>query len=115
MFRLIAISLTSTFILLGLFGAGGEPPTTGTYAVTGLPADLRTPSIHPQLPVLYVSAPAVPLHEAPAPDAGIIDELPAGARVQLIDARLDGFARVRDDIGRLGYLSAEALSMLSPG
>ena len=115
MFRLIALVLTSTFLLLGLFGAGGEPLQMQRAGVAGLPLDLRIPPVRGVAPVRYVAAPDLPLHAAPAGDAGVIDRLPFGARVQLIDARADGFAQVRDGGGRLGYLLADALSARVPG
>lgn len=120
MFRLIAIALTSTFLLLALFGTSSEQaPASHPMRAMGVMGALgpepwaevaETARRH------YVSRHHQPLKAAPDPGASVLRILPYGAVVELIDAGHGSFAQVRDPtVDRVGFIHADSLSDVFPG
>lgn len=119
MFRLIALALTTTFLLLALFGTSSEQvPAHAQTRAMGMMGVLATEaaaggeaSPRPQ----YVSRHHQPLKMAPDPHATVLRILPYGASVELIDAGHGNFAQVRDETGAVGFVQADSLSDRFPG
>lgn len=122
MFRLIATVLTSTFLLLALFGTSSEQAPAGhpMRAMGVMGWDAGTEAETPEGPRRqYVSRHHQPLKTAPDPGAGILRILPYGAVVEVIeviDAADGAFAQVRDpEWDETGFIRADSLSDILPG
>lgn len=120
MFRLIAIVLTSTFLLLALFGTSSErAPANHPMLAMGVMGALGTDAFEDAAEAprrQYVSRPHQALKEAPDPAAGVLRILPYGAVVELIDAETGSFAQVRDPVmDEVGFIRADSLSDSFPG
>lgn len=120
MFRLIALALTSTFLLLAFFGTSSEQAPAGhPMRVMGVMGTLG-PKAEGAEPVVpgnrYVSRHHQPLKAAPDPAAHVLHILPYGARVELIGAGEGSFVLVRDPaVGEAGFIPADSLSDRFPG
>lgn len=120
MFRLIAIALTSTFLLLALFGTSDQQTAAPRMNAMTMMGSLGTEFGGRQddagTPLRqYVGRRHQPLRVAPEPDAGVLRILPYGARVELLDAGAGSFVQVRDHTGAVGFLPADCLSDSRPG
>lgn len=120
MFRLIAIALTSTFLLLALFGTSGEQVPTHRISAMGvmggLGAGVAARQAHAQdMHRQYVSRHHQPLKTSPEPGASVLRILPYGTAVELIDAGHGKFTRIRDLTGAVGFILADSLSDELPG
>lgn len=117
MFRLIAIALTSTFLLLALFGTSGEQTRAQHPArVMGIMGTLVTvPPEAPDVHRHYVSRHHQPMKTAPDPGAGVLRILPFGTVVEVIDAGHGNFTQIRDPSGEIGFVHAASLSDSFPG
>jgi hypothetical protein len=117
MFRLIAIALTSTFLLLALFGTSSEPvsstPPTRAMGVIGVvrAEAMDSGALRPQ----YVVRHHQPMKSAPEPGASVLRILPYGATVDLIDASRGEFVQIREGSGEVGFVNANSLSDRFPG
>lgn len=119
MFRLIAIALTSTFLLLALLGTSSEQaPANHSIRAMGLVGALGTKSrdhLDQAARMQYVSHPRQPLKAAPDPAARVLRILPYGAEVELIDAGQGSFAQVHYPLmGEVGFILADSLSDAHP-
>ena len=106
MFRLIAAALVLAYAVLALTGSAPSPadPQAGIMAMQTAPArDLRVGSS-------YVVAAPVRLRQQPGHDQEPLARLGPGAAVIVLSGAPSGFAEVRDDAGRTGYIPAAALS-----
>lgn len=106
MFRLIAAALVLAYAVLALTGStsSSADPQTGIMAMQRAPArDLRVGSS-------YVVAAPVRLRQQPGHDQEPLARLGPGAAVIVLSGAPSGFAQVRDDAGRTGYIPAAALS-----
>jgi len=120
MFRLIAIALTSTFLLLALFGTSSEQaPASHSIRAMGVmgswgPEPDGAAAEDPRRQ--YVSRHHQPLKAAPDASAGILRILPYGAVVEVIEAGEGSFARVRDPVvDEIGFIRVDSLSDRFPG
>ena len=119
MFRLIAFALTSTFLLLALFGTSSEQAPAshparamGVMGALGEPWDDMAEAPRRQ----YVSRHHQPLKAAPDPGAGVLRILPYGAVVERIEAGPGSFVQVRDPVvDAVGFIRADSLSDAFPG
>lgn len=120
MFRLIAIVLTSTFLLLALFGTSSEQaPANHQVRAMGMMGALASgggDEGNEEPRRQYVSRHHQPLKTAPEPGAGVLRILPYGAVVELIHADGGSFAQVRDPlVNEVGFIPADSLSDDFPG
>ena len=118
MFRLIAIVLTSTFLLLALFGTSSEQvPASHQVRAMGMMGALASGAEEIEEPRRqYVSRHHQPLKTAPEPGAGVLRILPYGAVIEVIHADDGGFAQVRDPLmNEVGFIPADSLSDDFPG
>ena len=112
MFRLIALALTSTFLLLAFFGTSSEQAPAshsiramGVMGTLGEPWDDKAETPRRQ----YVSRHHQPLKAAPHSAAGVLRILPYGAMVELIHADGGSFAQVRDPlVNEVGFIPADS-------
>ena len=120
MFRLIALALISTFLLLALFGTSGDQVTPHRMSAMGLMGGLG--------PVVagreahaeegrshYVSRHHQALKSSPESGASVLRILPYGATVELIEVGHGDFTRVRDSAGAIGFIRSDSLSDRFPG
>ena len=119
MFRLIAFALTSTFLLLALFGTSSEQAPAshsiramGVMGTLGEPWDDKAETPRRQ----YVSRHHQPLKAAPHSAAGVLRILPYGAVVERIEAGPGSFVQVSDPaVDAVGFIHADSISDAFPG
>ena len=121
MFRLIALVLTSTFLLLALFGTSGEQVPaahriSAMGVMGGLGGGLAGRQAHAEeARSQYVSRHHQPLKSSPEHGASVLRILPYGSVVELLDADHGNFAQVRDSTGIVGFVLVDSLSDRFPG
>lgn len=106
MFRLIAAALVSAYAILALIGPeqGSASNRAGMLGGWAIPeADLQIGNNY------RLSAP-VRLKVDPTPSADATARLDAGAAVVVLANTATGYARVRDDQGRIGFVPARVLT-----
>ncbi|MEM9522712.1 MAG: SH3 domain-containing protein [Pseudomonadota bacterium] len=98
-------------------------PEESRNQATAIPA--IAPSVRPEAPVprvvrrtepdiWFVTGDRVNVREGPSTDDPVIGQLSRGATAELLEFRVDGWARIRlGDIGE-GFISGEFLSLTSP-
>lgn len=106
MFRLIAAALVSAYALLAL--TGSEQHTVTQQA--GMMAITRRPAPTLQVGSNYLVTAPVGLRNEAHDNAAALAHLTAGAPVLVLSSAPQGYARVRDDAGRTGYVPAAVLS-----
>lgn len=117
MFRLIAIALTSTFLLLALFGtSNNQGPLDSPVRVMGIMGQRTTgPQVADQPQFHYVNRHHQALKTAPDNSASILRILPYGAALEPMDEAPGDFTKVRDRYGRVGFIRSDVLSASFPG
>lgn len=120
MFRLIALALISTFLLLALFGTGGDQVPPQRVSAMGLMGGLGPVVASRQAHAEegrshYVSRHHQPLKSSPEAGASVLRILPYGATVELIDVGHGDFTRIRDASGAVGFILSDSLSDRFPG
>lgn len=120
MFRLIAIALTSTFLLLAVFGTSGDqvaPPRISAMGLMGGlgPAFGGRQAYAEEGRSRYVSRHHQPLKSSPEAGGSVLRVLPYGTVVELIEADLGDFTQVRDSTGAVGFILSDSLSDRFPG
>lgn len=114
MFRLIAICLAVTFALLGLAGTDQPSPFRQAQLISLGAATGKADKVE-QLRIgqRFVIQSTSNLKDSPDKGAAQLGDLLRGTSVLLLSTATDGYVRVRDHAGRVGYLSVAALTPAS--
>ncbi|KGJ02550.1 SH3 domain-containing protein [Paracoccus sphaerophysae] len=117
MFRLVAAALVSTFLLLGALSSEGPLPQQATVlptaVLTGLADTARARVAEGVAPtdgsLRVVQSQALPLLAEPDADSEILAVLNRGMAIELLGEDGQGYLQVRDQAGRVGYLTTEQI------
>ena len=108
MLRLIAICLALPFTLL-LLAAADSPSRNSDLAPFGAPASIRAKA-HLVGGETYQLQANVALRMKPEDDARRMGQLVSGSPVMLLEVSDNGYAHIRDQSGRVGYLPTRVLA-----